>query len=186
MFSQLPAWGIPKIVKEGPWITRAKVPGKAAFESYYPGIGKWPKPHFWKKIIRRRGGTLSVRLPGLLRSQYISDAHYEWYVPMDEHQHRYLQFLVTRARGLGNLFYRLRYFLYRRWLFHIQFNNQDAWMVELMPETSPERLFRPDVSITAWRRLCEYARGEEKAEISLDQQLREIHADARIAAEGDA
>jgi hypothetical protein len=28
-----------------------------------------------------------------------------------------------------------------------------------MPETVPERLYRPDVSITAWRRLCEQARG---------------------------
>jgi hypothetical protein len=31
-------------------------------------------------------------------------------------------------------------------------------MVRLMPETTPERLYRPDVSITAWRRLCEQAR----------------------------
>jgi phenylpropionate dioxygenase-like ring-hydroxylating dioxygenase large terminal subunit len=185
LFSQLPAWGIPKIVQDEPWITRAKIPGQAAFESDYPGLGRWPKTRFWKKIIRRRGGTLSVRLPGLLRSQYLADAHYEWYVPIDEHQHRYLQFLVTRARGLGALFYRLRYFLYRRWLFHVQFNNQDAWMVELMPETSPERLFRPDVSITAWRRLCEHARGEEDGKISLEQQLREMHAETQVAAEGD-
>jgi hypothetical protein len=86
---------------------------------------------------------------------------------------------------LSALFYRLRYFLYRRWLFHVQFNNQDAWMVELMPETSPERLFRPDVSITAWRRLCEHARGEEDGKISLEQQLREMHAETQVAAERD-
>jgi hypothetical protein len=29
-----------------------------------------------------------------------------------------------------------------------------------MPMTAPERLYRPDASITAWRRLCEHARGE--------------------------
>ena len=58
-------------------------------------------------------------------------------------------------------------------------------MVELMPETSPERLFRPDVSITAWRRLCEHARGEEDGKISLEQQLREMHAETQVAAERD-
>ena len=78
-------------------------------------------------------------------------------------RHRYLQFLVTRAHGLVGLEYRLRYWAYRRWLFHGQFNNQDGAMVGMMSGAGPERLFRPDASITAWRRLCEHARGTEPA-----------------------
>src|SRR5262249_17470853 len=93
--------------------------------------------------------------------------------------YRYFQFLVTRASGFGALMYRLRYWLYRRWLFHVQFNNQDDWMVRLMPETSPDRFYRPDVSITAWRGLCEHARGFDKTPVTIDEQLKQIDQEAR-------
>ena len=45
------------------------------------------------------------------------------------------------------------------------FNNQDLSVVPLMKESHPERFFRPDVSITAWRRMVENeARGPRPAE----------------------
>jgi hypothetical protein len=123
---------------------------------------------------RRSGGTdrHSIRLPGIYSSQYASGfAHFEWYVPSDERHHRYLQFHVTRASGLAAWEFRARYWGYRRWINHVQFNNQDLWMVRLMPESPPERLFRPDVSITAWRKLCEHARGEAPTDAPLTEQL---------------
>ena len=43
-----------------------------------------------------------------------------------------------------------------RWLFHGQFTGQDGWMVDVM-DCPPERLYRPDVSITRWRTLCDHA-----------------------------
>lgn len=46
-------------------------------------------------------------------------------------------------------------------------------MVRLMPETAPERLYRLDGSITAWRQLCEHARGKV-SETSLKADLAEI------------
>lgn len=177
MFRQMPAWTEVKISQNGPWLTREKRPGQVAFQSDYPGLGKWPKLHFWNKLIASGGGALAIRLPGLLVSQYPTHAHYEWYVATDSQHYRYLQFLVTRASGLKALAYRLRYWLYRRWLFHVLFNNQDGWMVRLMPETSPDRFFRPDASITAWRLLCEHARGEADAQTPLERQLEEIHAE---------
>lgn len=175
MFTRMPAWGVSRIVmsEDSQWITRSKVPEHFGYEAEYPGLGRWPKIHFWNKIIRRRGGTISIRLPGILCSRYQKDAHYEWYVPVNHNHYRYLQFLVRRARGWRALAFRLGYWLYRRWLFHVQFNNQDAWMVRLMPETAPESLFRPDVSIKGWRRLCEHARGEAPPANSLAEQLRE-------------
>src|SRR3712207_4185997 len=41
-----------------------------------------------------------------------------------------------------------------RWLFHGDFSAQDAWMVDVT-DAPPERLYRPDVSLTEWRKLCE-------------------------------
>jgi hypothetical protein len=52
-------------------------------------------------------------------------------------------------------------------VFHTQFNDQDAAMVETM-DIPPERLYRPDVSIIAWRKMCEHPRGTEPG-------LREFH-----------
>ena len=34
------------------------------------------------------------------------------------------------------------------------FNDEDALMVDVM-DAPPERLYRPDVAITEWRKLCE-------------------------------
>ena len=159
-FKKFPAWGTPTMtpIANGQGILRGKVHGDSGFEGDYPGLGRWPKVYPWQKT-GVGGGGLWLRLPGFLCSQYDTHAHYEWYVPLDRHRHRYLQFLVTRARGWKALEYRLRYWTYRRWLFHVHFNSQDGSMVELMPESGPERLFRPDASITAWRRLFANARG---------------------------
>jgi phenylpropionate dioxygenase-like ring-hydroxylating dioxygenase large terminal subunit len=177
-FKRLPGWSTCRVVSDGTWITRQN--DTVGFETDYPGLGRWPRLHRWNYIRGR--GNLSIRLPGCLRSQYDTHAHYEWYVPTDHGHHRYLQFLVTRAHGRQEAAYRLRYWLYRRWLFHGQFNSQDASMVELMPEMGPERLFRPDVSITAWRRLCEHARGAAPPEASLDEQLVAAAAEVEAAA----
>ena len=102
-----------------------------------------------------------MRLPATFQITYrIGFSHFELYVPIDEQHHRYVQLHSMRATGLWAWLFRARYWLYRRWINHVQFNNQDAWILELMPESPPERLFRPDVAITEWRRLCEQARGE--------------------------
>ena len=41
-----------------------------------------------------------------------------------------------------------------RWVFHGLFNDEDALMVDVM-DAPPERLYRPDVALTEWRKLCE-------------------------------
>ena len=41
-----------------------------------------------------------------------------------------------------------------------------------------ERLYRPDASITAWRKLCERARGAPSPTRSLDDELAELAAPA--------
>jgi phenylpropionate dioxygenase-like ring-hydroxylating dioxygenase large terminal subunit len=136
---------------ERPWITRNVT--DVFFQADYPGLGTWPKKRFWKKS--RRGARLSIRMPGVLRSHHVGKwMHFEWYVPARADHHRYLQFVIARATGLKALSFRAYYWTFLRWLFHVQFNNQDARMVELM-KTPPERLYRPDISLIAWRHLCE-------------------------------
>ncbi|HXF33760.1 MAG TPA: aromatic ring-hydroxylating dioxygenase subunit alpha [Candidatus Acidoferrales bacterium] len=132
------------------WITRKTT--QAVSFAHYPGLGEWPKRRFWK--TRRSIVRVSIALPGVLRVHYGTWIHFEWYVPTKEGEHRYLQFVVKHASGVGALAFRLWYWLILRWVFHVQFNDQDASMVELM-RTPPEQLFGPDHSLIAWRRLCE-------------------------------
>ena len=47
----------------------------------------------------------------------------------------------SSMRGLSALLFRLRYWLYIRWLYRGLLGNQDQWMIELM-QTPPERLYR--------------------------------------------
>ena len=136
------------------WVTRNVT--AVNFEGDYPGVGVWPKKKFWKR--KKRGVRVSIRMPGMLRVHYNSWIHFETYVPTTEGRHRYVQIAMTSARGWKALRFRLFYKLYLSWIFHGQFNDQDAAMVEQM-KTPPEQLYRPDVSLIAWRRMCEASAG---------------------------
>jgi phenylpropionate dioxygenase-like ring-hydroxylating dioxygenase large terminal subunit len=154
-FAHPPAWVHSDTVEEpGGWITRKAT--AQAFQSDYPGLGTWPKMRPWKtsKILSRA----SIRLPGVLRIHFGEWIHFEWYVPTVPGRHRYVQLAVKNVRGIGAIFFKLRYWTYLRWLFHGAFNDQDARVVEMM-QTPPERLFRPDLSIVHWRQLAPNARG---------------------------
>lgn len=135
-----------------PWITRNV--SDVHFEADYPGLGVWPKKRFWKH--KKRGVRVSIRMPGMLRVHYGWWIHFETYVPTVAGEHRYVQIAMTNARGFAGARFRAFYRGYLSWIFHRQFNDQDAAMVELM-STPPEQLYRPDISLIAWRRLCEEA-----------------------------
>lgn len=155
-FRRVPAWSRTRVMTDadGVWISR--VQDQVGFETEYPGLGRWPQFHFW----HRRGGgpQTSIRLPGTLRVKYPDWIDFEWYVPVRPGKHLYVQLAVVHISGLPALLFRLKYWTYLRPIFHGQFNDQDTWMVRLM-RTPPERLYRPDVSIIAWRKLAETARG---------------------------
>jgi phenylpropionate dioxygenase-like ring-hydroxylating dioxygenase large terminal subunit len=133
-----------------PWITRNV--SEVGFEANYPGLGEWPKKRFWKH--KKRGVRVSIRMPGMLRVHYGGWIHFETYVPTVPGEHRYLQIAMSHARGLRAAKFRAFYRGYLSWIFHRQFNDQDAAMVELM-QTPPEQLYRPDISLIEWRRMCE-------------------------------
>lgn len=169
-FRQMPVWNETRIVKRGNWITR--VQDAMHWEADFPGLGPWSMQRPWKS---RRGlaailpaspkdpyiegldvaGKVSIRMPGTLRVIYPNFIHYEWYVPEDEGHHRYVQLAAAFPRSRWRAAeFALRYWGFLRPFFHGQFTGQDAWMVHEM-EAPPERLYRPDISIIEWRKLCE-------------------------------
>jgi phenylpropionate dioxygenase-like ring-hydroxylating dioxygenase large terminal subunit len=177
-FSRMPAYRLTNVVPDADgYIGRATQ--ETQFEANYPGLGVWPPQRWWQ--AKGKGHRVSIRLPGLIRVKAAHQGHarFVWWTPVDKDHYRMLQFYVKPARGLAALRFWLGYWLYRRPVHHVQFNNQDAWMVELTPDTAPERLYRPDASITAWRKLCAHARGEPPAAMSLGDEL--VHQAAERA-----
>jgi phenylpropionate dioxygenase-like ring-hydroxylating dioxygenase large terminal subunit len=154
----MPSWTKMHVESTGEgWITRRV--DEVHMETDYPGLGRWPRYAPWKR--KGRGGArTSIRLPAMLRVAYQSWSHFEWWVAVDGERHIYVQIAAKQASGLRALLFRLYYRLWVRWIFHGQFNDEDALMVDVM-DAPPERLYRPDVSLTEWRKLCEQeARGE--------------------------
>jgi phenylpropionate dioxygenase-like ring-hydroxylating dioxygenase large terminal subunit len=137
---------------EGGWITR--VADQVEFDTEFPGLGPWPpKRRFWRS--RGRGGArVSIRMPNALRVEYVTWTHFEWWIPIDADTHIYLQLATQAGRGIRAARFRLYYWTWIRWVFHGMFNEEDALMVDVM-DAPPERLYRPDVAITEWRKLCE-------------------------------
>lgn len=152
-----PAWrtGI-RVVRNGEWLER-EFEGQY-YEGDYPELGRWPRHRLPKK---RAPVKVSVRLPGTGRVAYLQFTAYKFFIPIDRDHFRFVQLVTRRTSRPGGVLFRLQYWLYRRWLYHVLFNNQDMLMTRVSHTRGPERLFRPDVSITAWRRLCEEARTDQ-------------------------
>jgi phenylpropionate dioxygenase-like ring-hydroxylating dioxygenase large terminal subunit len=174
LFKAMPTWNVTRIVAEGRWIYR--VQDEVYWDAEYPGVGRWSNKRWWKlkppegafnvgntgapkrvdPVIEAQGfpGFASLSMPGVLRIAYPNFIHYEFYVPVDADNHRYVGVMVNFTEGLDTLRFYAKYLGAIRWLFHGEFSGQDAWMVD-MTDAPPERLYRPDVSLTAWRNLAE-------------------------------
>lgn len=169
LFKVMPAWNETHLEQCGGWLVR--VQDQVHWEGDYPAVGYWSNKRWWRRMPLPDApgksskanaviasldipGFVSIRLPGLLRVAYPNFIHYEWYVPVDEKHVKYVQVMVQYERGLGALAFKAKYLAAIRWLFHGQFTGQDSWMVGVT-DAPPERLYRPDVSITGWRKLVE-------------------------------
>lgn len=179
LFKAMPTWNITRIEPRGRWIYR--VQEEQFWEADFPGLGRWSNKAWWKLTppVAKSGqkasnvgntgaaskvdpviaaqefpGFASVSMPGVLRIAYPGFIHYEFYVPVDADNHRYVGLMANFASGLPALGFYAKYLGWIRWLFHGQFSGQDAWMVDVT-DAPPERLYRPDVSLTAWRGLVE-------------------------------
>lgn len=173
LFKVMPTWNMTRIVQRDEWLIR--VQDEVHWDAEFPGVGRFTNRRWWKRMpLPDRPGTsakanpviagldlpgfVSIRLPGILRVAYPTFIHYEWYVPVDADRVRYVQIMVRFETGLAALAFKAKYLAAIRWLFHGQFTAQDAWMVDVM-DAPPERLYRPDLSLTAWRRHIEQQPG---------------------------
>jgi phenylpropionate dioxygenase-like ring-hydroxylating dioxygenase large terminal subunit len=184
LFKPMPVWNITRIVPQDRWIFR--VQEEVYWDAEFPGVGRWTNKRWWKVQpkegafnISNTGNTANINptieaqkfpgfaslsMPGVLRIVYPKFIHYEFYVPVDAGQHRYVGVMVNFLRGWRSLRFYIKYLGAVRWLFHGQFSGQDAWMVEAT-DAPPERLYRPDVSLTAWRNLAESATADRLAAV---------------------
>jgi hypothetical protein len=131
-------------------------------EADYPGLGKWP-PKRWYHGGKSAAQRVSVGLPCNVRVNQPGYTIFSWYVPVDADHHLAIQTAVRFGSGLKVWAFRLYYWLYYRWVQQTMFGNQDYLMVRLT-DSPPERLFRPDLSIIGWRKMCERARGGSSTE----------------------
>ncbi|GLZ47737.1 (2Fe-2S)-binding protein [Actinomycetospora sp. NBRC 106375] len=169
LFKVMPTWNRTRIVERDGWLIR--VQDEVHWEAEFPGVGRFSNKRWWKRmpLPDRPGkngdanpviaaldlpGFVSIRLPGILRVAYPQFLHYEWYVPVDADHVRYVQLMVRFETGWKAAAFKATYLTAIRWLFHGQFTAQDAWMVDVM-DSPPERLYRPDLSLTAWRKHIE-------------------------------
>lgn len=182
LFKPMPTWNITRIVPKGRWIFR--VQDEVHWEADFPGVGRWSNKRWWKlqppketfnigntgraeKVnptieAQEFPGFASLSMPGVLRIAYPNFIHYEFYVPVDGDHHRYVGVMVNFSEGWKTLGFYAKYLGAIRWLFHGQFSGQDAWMVDVT-DAPPEKLYRPDVSLTAWRNLSEEEYGKKLA-----------------------
>jgi phenylpropionate dioxygenase-like ring-hydroxylating dioxygenase large terminal subunit len=162
-FKRFAGWNITEIVRtpDGKWLSRFQ--HEVHSDDHYPGLGRWPRFNFFqrrrKKIAQGSNEhSVCIRLPGILRVAQPGRArwtHYEWYTPIDRDRYQYLVLAVAWTSGIGRLTWWLRYWTYILWVHHYDFNNQDLTVVPWMGGSHPVRAFRPDVSITAWRKMVE-------------------------------
>ncbi|TLS48026.1 Rieske 2Fe-2S domain-containing protein [Streptomyces montanus] len=184
LFKPMPTWNITRIVPKGRWIFR--VQDEVHWDAEFPGVGRWTNKRWWKlqppKETFNIGNTgaadkvnptieaqdfpgfASLSMPGMLRIVYPNFIHYEFYVPVDADHHRYVGVMVNFTEGWKTLGFYAKYLGAIRWLFHGQFSGQDAWMVDVT-DAPPEKLYRPDISLTAWRNLSEEEYGKKLAAV---------------------
>ncbi|MFC4052771.1 Rieske 2Fe-2S domain-containing protein [Actinomadura syzygii] len=182
MFKPMPTWNITKIVPGGRWIYR--VQEEVHWDADFPGVGRWSNKRWWKlqppketfnigntgkpkkinPVIAKCDfpGFASLSMPGVLRIVYPNFIHYEFYVPVDADNHRYVGVMINFTEGWKAAGFYVKYLGAIRWLFHGQFTGQDAWMVDVT-DAPPEKLYRPDVSLTAWRGLAQDEFAKKKA-----------------------
>jgi phenylpropionate dioxygenase-like ring-hydroxylating dioxygenase large terminal subunit len=139
--------------EDGQWLHRRSKP---VFEpALYPRLGRrWPKHDFWRTAGKHAVVT-GARLPSTYYVKHKDWQDYQIFVPTSAGRHLTIQVSFKRTRGLDALLWRLRFWTYIRLVHHIMLNRWEDGFIVANMSSPPEVLFRPDVSITAWRRWCE-------------------------------
>jgi phenylpropionate dioxygenase-like ring-hydroxylating dioxygenase large terminal subunit len=140
----------------------------------YPGIGRFPKPEWWRFMKPTgRGATTGFEnskahkvygiknqselwLPGLTVVGRLTGEYslIQWAVPIDGETTRCFNINNWRRMGRGRESYaRAHYYLFRRWVHDRMFSDQDKALIEATVP-GPERLSKTDVGVIAWRKFA--------------------------------
>ena len=92
-------------------------------------------------------------MPGIGMVKRKAYTNYKFHVPLTTDKFLFVQVITKRASFLRALLFRMEYWLIHRWLYHVMFNNDDVLMTKYS-HSGQEHLFRPDVSVTTWRKMC--------------------------------
>lgn len=149
--------------EDGKWLERLSKP--VFGPAQYGKLGTWPKRDLWRSSAimykpedngKRPPAMFKARLPAIFYIGHGDWLDFQMFVPVDPDRHLTLQVTMSRAKGLGKLFWKFRYWAFIRYFHHIVLNRwEDGAIIEAM-DSPPERLFRPDISIAAWRRWCDF------------------------------
>lgn len=157
--------------------------GKVPYQMYYPRIdAKWPK-YKWRllwtwffdlveKMNRNRKPFdtpeewQGMHLPGMHRLRFggPSVMYTRWCVPVENDLTRVIYFRSYRIKTrLGRIWERFSYHLYRNFLFHYNFSDQDYDAMRTTRYHHPEYLSATDSHVIGQRKLMvTHARGAEK------------------------
>jgi nitrite reductase/ring-hydroxylating ferredoxin subunit len=156
----------------------------------YPGLGRFPKPEWWRFMKPTgRGNTAGFEaskartvygiknqselwLPGLTVVGRLSGEYclIQWAVPIDGETTRC--FNINNWRRMGRtreLYERAHYYAFRRWVHDRIFSDQDKVLIE-STVPGPERLSKTDVGVIAWRKFAgtHARRAPEEPRLKLD------------------
>lgn len=162
-FSRLPAHrGRHWVEREGRYITYRTEPPTMVAD--YPGLGRWPRQAWWQRpsfVVPQVMGFLpcGVVVDNFPASKVNS---FNWHVPVDADHWRNFQFQVTWVTGLRKWWFKFKHLVWWGPFIQWLFLNQDRWAAKNTTEFynehdgwEKERMFRPDVMITGWRKFVE-------------------------------
>jgi phenylpropionate dioxygenase-like ring-hydroxylating dioxygenase large terminal subunit len=159
-FDTLPAFAKVKPVRNGKWL-RALVED-VSMGGDFPGFGQWPPAR--DRWFRRPKASVKfrqeLRLPGVARITWEPSGltSLRFSVPVDEKRTLTLQCLVRRANGLKAIWFKLHYYCYEMWRYHVWFQEDDKTVLDSIDPLVPEKLTQSDVAVVHWRRMAREAR----------------------------
>ena len=177
--------------------------GKVPYQMYYPRVnGVWPLHRkrllwtwFFEYFDRKNMGKArfdtpeewsnGMHLPGMQRLFFGGPGviYTRWCVPVEPNLTRVVYFRGRRVRSLLGRFYdQLAYHLYRNFLFHYNFSDQDYDAMRSTQYQLPEYLSSTDSHVVAQRRLVtEYGRG-----IKRTVAVKDVTSAEKLVLEGTA
>ena len=155
-----------KIVEEGENFVNVIDPDRFSGQAEYPGLGKWPKHVWWRRLPKAkvgRGGkplvnyNHSIELPSKIRTIIGASIHMRWMVPVSEWDVRVWSFALVRKprTPLGTLFQDMWYYFWRKPNTIVSTNEKEDLVVfkkERLNLERPQKLGPLDLGAIYFRR----------------------------------